>query len=101
MYREHASTGTSYWKGPFILLETKDSTATVLGTSGPQSFRLSYVKRYQQPQPEPESDSEVAEDIIARISCQTNVDKNNNQDAGNKHENIKKSSRQNNILCPL
>lgn len=29
-----------------ILLDTTDITATVLGSSGPKSFRLSYVNRY-------------------------------------------------------
>lgn len=51
VYRERIQTGTPQWTGPLILLDLNESTATFLGHSGPQSFRLSLVKRYFDPIP--------------------------------------------------
>lgn len=51
VYRERGTTGTSEWTGPFVSLAVTDSSDTVLGQAGPQTFRLSHVKRYFEPSP--------------------------------------------------
>lgn len=60
VYRERGQTGQQKWTGAFILLDVTDSSATVLGTSGPQSFRMSYVKRLYEPLPQ---DTKTTESI--------------------------------------
>lgn len=56
VYRERGATDTSQWTDPFVVFDISESSATVLGQSGPQTFRMSHVKRFFEPstsQPNP------------------------------------------------
>lgn len=46
VYIDGGTTGTSKWTGPFVVLDIDDSSATLLRQFGPQTFRLSHLKRY-------------------------------------------------------
>lgn len=57
VYRERFETDKSEWTGPFVVLEIDDRSETILGQYGPQTFRLSRVKRFfEQPPSQHESD---------------------------------------------